>query len=93
MNIAKMGISLINHHIPLHSGRKERHIRLRADSSLISLSIITLIAAMVLEGLLFLPFATSSLKVQIQTFTLYVFATSMVMLVVVVASLAFKRKF
>jgi hypothetical protein len=65
---------------------------LRADSSLISLSIITFVAAMGLEGLLFLPLANSSLEFQIQTFAPCVFVASMVMLAIVVVSSAFKRK-
>jgi uncharacterized membrane protein len=71
---------------------ERRATSLRADTGLISLSIITFIAAMGLGGLLFLAL-NSSLKTQIQTFTPYVFATSMVMLAVVAVSSAFKRKF
>jgi hypothetical protein len=93
MNIAKIGISLINYHIPRYSGRKESYIKLRADSGLISLSIITFIAAMVLEGLLFLRIVSSSLKVQIETFTAYIFTTSIVTLAIVGVSSFFKRKF
>jgi hypothetical protein len=66
---------------------------LRADSGLISLSIIVFVAAMFLEGLLFLPIIGSSLKVQIETFTAYIFGTSLVMLAVVGISSVFKRKF
>jgi len=66
---------------------------LRADSCLISLSILIFVAAMIFEGLLFLPVISSSLKVQIETVTAYVFTASMVMLAVVGASLVFKRKF
>ena len=73
--------------------RKESHIKLRADSYLISLSIIIFVAAMVLEGLLFLPITGSSLKVQIETFTAYIFTTSIGMLAIVGVSSLFKRKF
>jgi hypothetical protein len=66
---------------------------LRADSGLISLSIIIFIAAMLLGGLLFLPIISSSLKAQIQIFTEYVFMTSIVVLAVVGIATVFKRKF
>jgi hypothetical protein len=66
---------------------------LRADSGLIGLSIIIFITAMLFEGLLFLPLITSSLKAQIQTFTAYIFATSIVVLAVVGIATVFKRKF
>jgi hypothetical protein len=66
---------------------------LRADSGLISLSIIIFIAAMLLKGLLFLPIISSSLKVQIETFTAYVFISSIVVLAVVGITSVFKRKF
>jgi hypothetical protein len=66
---------------------------LRADSGLISLSIIIFITAMLFEGLLFLPLITSSLKAQIQTFTAYIFTTSIVVLAVVGIVTVFKRKF
>jgi hypothetical protein len=65
---------------------------LRADSGLISLSIIVFVVAMLLEGLLFLPIISSPLKAQIETFTAYVFGTSLVMLAVVGISSVFKRK-
>jgi hypothetical protein len=65
---------------------------LRADSGLISLSIITFVAAMLLEGLLFLPIMSSSFKAQIETLTTYIFITSLVMLAVVGVSSAFKKK-
>jgi hypothetical protein len=65
---------------------------LRADSAIISLSIIIFVAAMVLEGLLFLPIIGSSLKAQVETFTPYVFTTSIVMLAVVGVSSVFKRR-
>jgi len=66
---------------------------LRADSGLISLSIIIFVAAMLLEGLLFLPIIESSLKVQVETFTAYVFGISIVALAVVGITSVFKRKF
>ena len=66
---------------------------MRADSGLIALSIIIFIAAMLLGGLLFLPMIASSLKTQIQTFTAYLFTTSIVVLAVVGISRIFKRKF
>jgi hypothetical membrane protein len=66
---------------------------MKADSGLISLSIIIFVAAMLLEGLLFLPIVGSSLKAQIETFTAYIFTTSMVLLAVVGITMAFKRKF
>jgi len=66
---------------------------LRADSGLISLSIIVFATAMLLEGLLFLPIIDSALKAQIETFTAYVFTTSIVILAVVGITSAFKRKF
>jgi hypothetical protein len=66
---------------------------MRADSGLIGLSIIIFVAAMLFEGLLFLPIIGSSLKTQIQTFTAYVFTTSMVLLAVVGIATVFKRKF
>jgi hypothetical protein len=66
---------------------------MRADSGLISLSIIIFGASMLLEGLLFLPIIGSSLKVQIETFTAYIFTTSFVLLAVVGISMVFKRKF
>jgi uncharacterized membrane protein len=62
--------------------RKESYIKLRADSCLISLSI-----------LIFVPITGSSLKVQIETFTAYIFTTSIVMLAIVGVSSFFKRKF
>ena len=73
--------------------RKERLITLRADSGLISLSIIIFVAAMLLGGLLFLPLITSSLKAQIATFTAYIFTTSIVILAVAGITSIFKRKF
>jgi hypothetical protein len=72
--------------------RKESSIKLRADSGLISLSIIVFVAAMLLEGLLFLPIIGASLKAQIETFTAYMFITSLVMLAVVGVSSVFKKK-
>ena len=75
------------------AGRKERPFTMRAESGLISLSIIIFIAAMLLQGLLFLPIISSSLKAQIQTFTAYIFTTSIVMLAVVGVTSVFKRKF
>jgi hypothetical protein len=66
---------------------------LRADSGLISLSIIVFVAAMLLEGFLFLPIIGSSLKAQIETFTAYIFTSSIVILAVVGITSAFKRKF
>jgi hypothetical protein len=59
---------------------------------LISLSIIIFVAAMLLDGLLFLPIVGSSLKAQIETFTAYISTTSIVMLAVVGISSVFKRK-
>jgi hypothetical protein len=67
--------------------------KLRADSGLISLSIVIFIAAMLLEGLLFLPIMGSALKAQIQVFTAYVFMTSIVVLSIVGIATVFKRKF
>jgi hypothetical protein len=66
---------------------------LRADSGLISLSIIVFVAAMLLEGFLFLPIIGSSLKAQIETFTAYIFTSSIVILAVVGITSVFKRKF
>jgi hypothetical protein len=66
---------------------------MRADSGLIALSIIIFTAAMLLGGLLFLPMIASSLKNQIQTFTAYLFTTSIVVLTVVGISRVFKRYF
>jgi hypothetical protein len=66
---------------------------LRADSGLISLSIIVFVTAMLLEGLLFLPIIGSALKAQIETFTAYIFTASIVILAVVGITSAFKRKF
>lgn len=66
---------------------------MKADSCLISLSIIIFLAAMVLDGLLFLPITGSSLKAQVETFSAYVFTASIVMLAVVGVSSVFKRKF
>jgi hypothetical protein len=77
----------------LITGRKERLTTLRADSGLISLSIIIFIAAMLLQGLLFLPIISSSLKAQIQTFAAYIFTTSIVMLAVVGITSVFKKEF
>ena len=93
VNIVRIGISLISNASLSNSERKESYIRLRADSCLISLSIIIFVAAMVLEGFLFLPIIGSSLKVQVETFTAYIFTTSMVMLAIVGVSSFFKRKF
>jgi hypothetical protein len=67
--------------------------KLRADSGLIALSIIIFIAAMLLGGLLFLPIIDSALESQIQTFTAYLFTTSIVVLAVVGISRVFKRCF
>jgi hypothetical protein len=66
---------------------------MRIDSGLIGLSIIIFVAAMLLEGLLFLPIIGSSLKPQIETLTAYTFTTSFVLLAVVGISTVFKRKF
>jgi hypothetical protein len=66
---------------------------LRIDSGLISLSIIIFVTAMLLEGLLFLPIIDSALKAQIETFTVYIFTTSIVILAVVGITSVFKRKF
>jgi hypothetical protein len=68
-------------------------ITLRADSGLISLSIIIFAAAMLLEGLLFLPIIDSALRAQIETFTAYIFTASIVILAVVGITSVFKRKF
>jgi hypothetical protein len=66
---------------------------LRADSGLISLSIIVFVAAMLLEGLLFLPIIDSALRAQIETFTACIFTASIVILAVVGITSVFKRKF
>lgn len=66
---------------------------MRADSGLISFSIAVFVAAMLLGGLLFLPIIDSSLKTQIETFTAYMFTTSIVILAVVGITSVFKRKF
>ena len=66
---------------------------MRADSGLISLSIIVFATAMLLEGLLFLPIIDSALKAQIEMFTAYIFTSSIVILAVVGITSAFKRKF
>lgn len=66
---------------------------MRADSGLISLSIAVFVAAMLLGGLLFLPIIDSSLRTHIETFTAYMFTTSIVILAVVGITSAFKRKF
>jgi hypothetical protein len=66
---------------------------LRAESGLISLSIIIFVAGMLLEGLLFLPIITTAFKAEIQTFTTYIFASSIVVLAVVGITTVFKRKF
>jgi len=66
---------------------------LRADSGLISLSVIIFVAAMLLGGLLFLPIIDSALRVQIETFTAYIFTASIVILAVVGITSVFKRKF
>jgi len=66
---------------------------LKADSGLISLAIAIFVAAMLLGGLLFLPIMDSSLKAQIETFTAYIFTTSIVILAVVGITSVFKRKF
>jgi len=66
---------------------------MKADSGLISLSIFVFVAAMILEGLLFLPMIGPSLKAQVQTFTAYIFATSIVMLTVAGIVSVFKKKF
>ena len=71
----------------------KRTLTLRADTGLISLSIIIFVAAMVLEGLLFLSIIGPSLKAQVETLTAYIFTTSIVMLAVVGISSVFKRKF
>ena len=66
---------------------------MRADSGLISLSVIIFVAAMLLEGLLFLPIIDSALKAQVHTFAAYIFTTSIVILAVVGITSVFKRKF
>jgi hypothetical protein len=66
---------------------------LRADSILISLSILVFVAAMLLEGVLFLPIMSSSIKAQVETITAYVFGTGLLMLAVVGITSLFKRKF
>jgi hypothetical protein len=66
---------------------------LRADSGLISLSIVIFITAMLLEGLQFLPVIGVTLEAQVQIFTAYVFVTSMVVLALVGIASVFKRKF
>jgi hypothetical protein len=66
---------------------------LKAESGLISLSIIIFVAGMLLEGLLFLPIITNAFKAEIQTFTAYIFASSIVVLAVVGITTVFKRKF
>jgi len=66
---------------------------LKADSGLISLAIAIFVVAMLLGGLLFLPIMDSSLKAQIETFTAYIFTTSIVILAVVGITSVFKRKF
>lgn len=71
--------------------RKESLIKLRADSILISLSIIVFVAAMLLEGMLFLPI-NATIKAQVETFTAYIFGTSIAMLAVVGITSLFKRK-
>jgi len=48
---------------------------------------------MLLEGLLFLPIISSSLKAQIEALTAYVFTTSIVLLAVVGITSVFKKKF
>ena len=65
---------------------------MRADSGLISLSIVIFVASMMIEGLCFLPIISPSLKAQIETFTAYTFTTSLVMLAVVGITSVFKRK-
>jgi len=65
---------------------------LRADIGLISLSMVIFVAAMILEGVLFLSIMGSLLQVQIATFTAYIFTTSIVILTVVVITSVFKRK-
>jgi hypothetical protein len=65
---------------------------LRADSGLISLSIIIFVSAMLLQGLLFLPIISSSLKNQIETITNYTFTTSIVIMAVVGVTSFFKKK-
>ena len=66
---------------------------MKADSGLISLAIAIFVVAMLLGGLLFLPIMDSSLKAQIETFTAYIFTTSIVILAVVGITSVFKRKF
>jgi len=65
---------------------------LRVDSGLISLSIAIFVAGMLLEGLLFLPIIGTSLKAQVETFTVYILTTSLVIQAVVGISSIFKRK-
>ena len=76
-----------------NGGREESPVTLRADSGLISLSIIVFVAAMLLEGLLFSPIIDAALRAQIETFTVYIFTASIVILAVVGITSVFKRKF
>jgi len=73
--------------------REESSIKLRADSCLIGVSIAIFITAMFVNGLLFLPILASNLRAQIQTFTVYAFTTSIVILAVVAVTRVFKSKF
>ena len=66
---------------------------MRADSGLIALSVMIFVAAMLLQGLLFLPVISSSLKAQIETLTAYIFTISIFMLAVVGITSVFKKKF
>ena len=66
---------------------------MRADSALISLSIMFFAAAMLVEGLLFLPIASVSLTTQFKTFETYLFIASLITLAVVGITSVFKRKF
>jgi hypothetical protein len=65
---------------------------LRADSGLISLSIIVFVAGMLIQGLCFLPIIGSPLKAQVETLIPYILTTSIVMLAVVGIASVFKRK-
>ena len=66
---------------------------MRADSGLIALSIAIFITAMLINGLLFFPILASNLRTQIQTFTVYAFTTSVILLAVVAVTRVFKSEF
>jgi hypothetical protein len=65
---------------------------MRADSSLIRLSITLFLAGMVLRGLLFLPITNIASEAQIETFAAYVMAAGLVTLGIVGISSIFKNK-